>query len=138
MADRQDGVGPSTRDAEPAGARGLVELTPAVSRRHRAALVMFVIGVHLTVAGPAHGQAGFDPAGIQACTSAATLISDLRSGSLSTAQARQRLTLIYNMAQASRVPGLRQIASMQTGQVASADDSQLLTMVEQFRAVACP
>ena len=137
MADRQDSVGSGAGDAKAIHTGRPVELDPA-ARRHRAAFVMLMIGVHLTVAMPAHGQAGFDPPGIQACTSAATLISDLRSRSLSTAQARQRLTWIYNMAQTSSVQGLRQIASMQRGQVASADDSELLTMVEQFRAVACP
>jgi len=137
VADRQDSVGSGTSDAKAIHTGQLVELDPA-ARRHRAALVMLVIGVHLMVAMPAYGQPGFDSAGIQACTSAATLISDLRSRTLSTAQARQRLTWIYSMAQTSRVPALRQIASMQTGQVASADDSESLTMVEQFRAMACP
>jgi hypothetical protein len=113
-----------------------VELIPA-ARRLAAALAILIIGVHLVTAMPAYGQAGLDPAGIQACTSAATLISDLRSRSVSTAQARQRLTAIYNMAQTSRAASIRQIASMQSGQIASADDTQLLVMAEQFVAVAC-
>ena len=52
-------------------------------RHFRAALIMLMTGIHLTVATLAHGQAGFDLAGIQACTSAASLISDIRSRSLS-------------------------------------------------------
>ena len=67
-----------------------------------------------------------------------TLISDLKFRSLPTAQARQRLTGVYDMARTSRMPNVQQIASMQRGQVASADDTQLLVMAEQFRAVACP
>jgi hypothetical protein len=114
-----------------------MELTATV-RHVRAALIILMTGIHLTVATLALGQSGLDPAGIQACTSAASLISDIRSRSLSTAQARQRLTSIYAMAQTSRAPSLRQFASMQMGQVASADDSQLLVMVEQFHSVACP
>ena len=114
-----------------------MELTPAACRLG-IVLAMSTIGVHLTAAIPAHGEGGLDPAGAQACTSAATLVAHLRSRILSTAQARQRLTSIYAMAQTSRVPSLRQIASMQMGQVASADDSQLLVMVEQFHGVACP
>ena len=42
MADRQDGTRPGTRDAEPARARGLVELTPTV-RRLRAALAAVLV-----------------------------------------------------------------------------------------------
>ena len=94
-------------------------MTPA-ARLFRAALAMSIIGAHLLAARPAHGQAGLDLAGIHACTSAASLISDIRIRSLSTAHARQRLTSIYAMAQTSRVPSLRQIASMQMRQVASA------------------
>jgi hypothetical protein len=113
-----------------------VKLTPAACRL-AAAPAILIIGVHLVTAMPAFGQAGLDLAGIQACTSAATLISDLRIRSLSTAQARQRLTAIYRMAQTSRAVSIRQIASMQSGQIASADDTQLLVMAEQFVAVAC-
>ena len=103
----------------------------------RAALAMLVTGIHLAAAMPAHGQARLDAAGLQACTSVATLISDLRSRTLATAQARQRLTSIYDMARTSSAPSVRQIASMQSGQIASADDTQLLIMAEQFSAVAC-
>ena len=134
---RSNSAAPSALDAKPARAEGPVKLTPAACRLV-AVLAILVIGVHLVTAMLAYGQAGLDPAGIQACTSAATLISDLRSRSLSTAQARQRLTAIYNMAQTSRATSIRQIASMQSGQIASADDTQLLVMAEQFVAVACP
>jgi hypothetical protein len=136
VGNRQDGTGLGARDAGPTRAGGLVELIPA-ARRLAAALAILIIGVHLVTAMPAYGQAGLDPAGIQACTSAATLISDLRIRSVSTAQARQRLTAIYNMAQTSRAASIRQIASMQSGQIASADDTQLLVMAEQFVDVAC-
>jgi hypothetical protein len=133
---RSNSAAPSARHAKPARAGGPVKLTPAACRL-AAALATLIIGVHLVTAMRAYGQAGLDPAGIQACTSAATLISDLRNRSVSTAQARQRLTAIYNMAQTSRADSIRQIASMQSGQTASADDTQLMVMAEQFVAVAC-
>jgi hypothetical protein len=133
---RSNSAAPSARHAKPARAGGPVKLSPAACRLG-AALATLIIGVHLVTAMRAYGQAGLDPAGIQACTSAATLISDLRIRSVSTAQARQRLTAIYNMAQTSRADSIRQIASMQSGQIASADDTQLLVMAEQFVAVAC-
>ena len=100
----------------------------------RVVLVVLGIVVPLTVGTPAHGQ---DAAAVQACAGVTTLIGDLRFRSLPTAQARQRLTSVYAVAQMSRNPGLQQIASMQSGQVASADSSQLLMMAEQFRTVAC-
>jgi hypothetical protein len=105
--------------------------------RRRAALAMLVIAVPLAAAMPAHGQARLDAAGLQACASVATLIPDLRSRIVPTEQARQRLASTYDMARTSSAPRIRQIASMQSGQIASADDTQLLVMAEQFAAVAC-
>jgi hypothetical protein len=86
---------------------------------------------------PAHGQTRLDAVGMQACTSLGQLISDLQSRMVTTAQARQRLMGIYDMARTSSAPSVRQIASIQSGQVASADDTQLLVMAEQFAATAC-
>ena len=111
-------------------------MTPA-ARRLRAALAALVMAVHLLATMSVHGQARWDAAGIQACASVARLISDLQSRTVPTAQARQRLTGIYDMARSSSAPSVRQIASMQSGQIASADDTQLLVMAEQFAAVAC-
>ena len=104
-------------------------VTPA-ARRLRAALAALVMAVHLLATMSAHGQARLDAAGIQACASVARLISDLQSRTVPTAQARLRLTGIYDMARSSSAPSVRQIASMQSGQIASADDTQLLVMAE--------
>src|SRR6185436_7438200 len=93
-------------------------VTPA-ARRLRAALAALVMAVHLLATMSAHGQARLDAAGIQACASVARLISDLQSRTVPTAQARQRLTGIYDMARSSSAPSVRQIASMQSGQIAS-------------------
>jgi hypothetical protein len=89
----------------------------------RAALAILLIAVHLPAAMPAQGQARLDAAGLQACASVTTLISDLQTRTVPTAQARQRLTGIYDMARTSSAPSVRQIASMQSGQIALADDS---------------
>jgi hypothetical protein len=72
--------------------------------------LMLVIGLHLSAAMPANGQARLDASGLQARASVATLISDLRSRALPVAQARQRLTGIDDMARTS-APSVRQIAS---------------------------
>lgn len=103
----------------------------------RGALPALVIAVYVLAPTSAHGQTRLDAAGIQACASVSTLISDLRSRTLPTSQARQRLTVIYDLARTSSAPSIRQIASLQSAQIASADDTQLLVMAEQFAAVAC-
>jgi hypothetical protein len=113
-----------------------VALIPA-ARRLPAALAPLVITVHLLATMSAHGQTRLDAASIQACTSLAQLIPELQSRMVPTAQARQRLMGIYSIARTSSASSVRQIASMQSGQVASADDTQLLVMAEQFAAVAC-
>jgi hypothetical protein len=94
-----------------------------VTQCFRVVLVVLAIGVLLALGTPAHGQ---DAAAVQACAGATTLIGDLRFRSLPTVQARQRLTGIYAMAQMSRNLGLQQIASLQSGQVASADSGRLV------------
>ena len=94
-----------------------------------------VVAAHLGVVTPADGQSRVDAAGVHACTSMSRLISDLRTRTLPTVQARQRLALIYDIARTSSTPSLRQIASAQQGQIAFADDAQLLTMAEHFTAI---
>lgn len=100
-----------------------------------AALGALIVTAHLGGVTSAHGQPRLDAAALHACTSMSHLVSELRSRTLPTAQARQRLTLIYDIARTSSTPTLRHIASAHLGQVAFAEDTQLLTMAEHFTAV---
>src|SRR4029450_4700608 len=109
----------------------------AVARPQRTALAALVIAVHVLATMSAHGQPRLDAAGIQACSSLAQLIPDLQSRIVPTAQARQRMMVIYSIAQTSSAPNVRQVASIQSRQIVSADDTQILVMAEQFAAVAC-
>ena len=80
-----------------------------------------------------------DAAGIQACASVARLISDLQSRTVPTAQARRRLTGIYDMARSCSTPqrptGIRLDAERadRLGRMTR----RLLVMAEQFAAAAC-
>jgi hypothetical protein len=100
-----------------------------------AALSALVLAVYLHVS-PAHGQRRFDAADVHACTSAALLIDDLRHRTVPTSVARERLATIYDLARTSSTPALRHIADAHRGELASANDTMLLVMAEQFRA-AC-
>ena len=60
----------------------------------------------------------------------------MRPSALAVLEGRQRLMVIYDIARASSTPSLRQVASAHIGQIASADDTLLRLMAEQFRA-AC-
>jgi hypothetical protein len=107
------------------------------ARRLRAALAVLVLAVHLLGTMSVHGQTRLDAAAIQACASLDQLIPDLQRRMVPTVQARHRLMGIYKIVRTSSAPSVRQIASMQSGQVASADDTQLLVMAEQFAAAVC-
>jgi hypothetical protein len=109
-----------------------VELTTA-ARGLPAALAMLVL--HVLGAMPADGQSRLDAAGVHACTSMERLSVELRSRTLPVDQARQRLRILYDIARTSSNPSLRHIANAQMGQLAAADDSLLLVMAEQFRAM---
>jgi len=104
-------------------------------RRLRAALAVLVLAAHGLAAMPAHGQARLDAADIHACMSAAQLVDDLRGRTVSTEVARQRLALIYDIARTSSSSSRRQIAAAYRDQVASANDTLLLVMAEQFQAL---
>jgi len=110
-----------------------MELTTA--RGLGAALAVLVLAVHVLEARPAHGQARLDAAGVHACTSMERLSVELRSRTLPVDQARQRLRILYDIARTSSSPRLRQMADAQMGQLTTADDSLLLVMAEQFRAM---
>ena len=105
-----------------------------VESASRAALAALVVTVHVLAVMPVHAQRRLDAADIHACTQAVQLTNDLRSRTVPTAEARQRLTLIYDIAGTSSSLGLRQMALMHIGQVASADDAMLRVMAEQFTA----
>jgi len=97
-----------------------------------AALVLAWLGVAVV---PAHGQRRLDAADIHACAQAAQLIDDFRHRMVPTAVARERLALIYDLARTSSTPALRRIADVYRGEVASANDTLLLVMAEQFHAM---
>jgi len=108
----------------------------AAGHQLRASLAALALTVHVLAVMPAHAQRRLDAADIHACAHAVQLTNDLRSRMVSTAEARKRLTLIYDIARTSSSPTLQHMAFMHSGQIASADDTLLRVMAEQFSA-AC-